>query len=696
MEPGPEKHIPFAIFVSLLHAITTLPAQDNTVIKHAKVHPSLDILHRWVDKLRCNYSPLPRGTIIIVFRLLFPEDDPHRKYDLQEYRLVQYLSKCVDTSVFTPALADLLKKWNSARGSGCLGSELMKIARNISENAEGPQSIYDIDTLLDELASTSTFSDPMVLDYHPGPKRSKEAIIRSLYHSLPALDACYLTQIILKDLRPLLYGSPNSPYTNALLNFNQKSKKMLTKEQFMMAWDSSGGMLRAYKARASLDEAAMVYEAGQFAPSAVPHPGIPVEIPKSAKGRSAQHAIDILKTSGRIWAETKYDGERAQIHIKRIGDEPAQISIFSKSKRNSTVDRYALHPIILEALGDNRTENLILDAEMVAFCDDRQAIDEFWRIRGLIARTAQGPRAGKVYGKYTVYGDHSYLDSCPSLHSNAFDCASRHLALVFFDILYIGNASLLSVPYSTRRSILESLINIVPGRAMLAERRTVHQGKDRPVEVLRQIWAEKIADHEEGLVLKASEASYNDFRFPWVKLKKDYIPGYGDTIDLVVLAAAWDKHRARELRVPPTTLTTFYVGALANSTAMNEDPNLLPHFVIYFTAAYGLTREQLEEFNFWIRSDSVEDPQSNKEMTYTFSMLQTLPKPAVFVCNPLLVELCGAGFTKALESKYYELRFPRITKVFRPLERNWDECLTLRNLQKIATESVGCERRDKD
>lgn len=32
------------------------------------------------------------------------------------------------------------------------------------------------------------------------------------------------------------------------------------------------------------------------------------------------------------------------------------------------------------------------------------------------------------------------------------------------------------------------------------------------------------------------------------QLKRDYIPGYGDTVDLVIVGAAWEKERARELR----------------------------------------------------------------------------------------------------------------------------------------------------
>ena len=53
---------------------------------------------------------------------------------------------------------------------------------------------------------------------------------------------------------------------------------------------------------------------------------------------------------------------------------------------------------------------------------------------------------------------------------------------------------------------------------------------------------------EEGLVLKSAESSYINMSHPWVKLKKDYIPGLGDCIDLVVLGAGWDMDRARELR----------------------------------------------------------------------------------------------------------------------------------------------------
>ncbi|KIJ62038.1 hypothetical protein HYDPIDRAFT_42295 [Hydnomerulius pinastri MD-312] len=714
-DQGPPIQIPFSFFVSLLREITRIPARTtssrlNKSARGTSTHSPRIVLSRWIETLRGKYSPLPRGTTASVFRLLFPEDDTQRKYDLQETRLAQSLAQCLDSSTVFARDAARLKDWCKERASGCLGEELLKYSVPETEDIIGPKSLREIDSLLDDLASTSSFSDRSFHETHPsGTKRSKALVLRALYDALPATDAAYLTQIILKDLRPLLYAPPAASTSHVLLDYNTKSKEVLTKEQFMMAWDPSGSMLKMYRARARLDEAAMGFEAGGALVPARPRWGVSIEVPKSAKGRSPLHALELLDSGGQVWAETKYDGERAQIHVRFGEDEEMKIAIFSKSKRDSTLDRMAVHPIIKEALSGLGRQDIILDAEMVAFSDERNAIDEFWRIRGLIARTAQGPRSGIISGKGEQQDSHS-LDTCPSLHSYSSSYTSTlHLALVFFDVLLIGNASLLNAPYTMRRSVLESVVQEIPGRAMIADRTLVSSGSgsgmhvEKAVKKLREVWARRIVECEEGLVLKSEGSVYGDWKLPWVKLKKDYVPGYGDTIDLVVVAAAWDKDRARELRVPPSTLTTFYIGVLGNSSQMKVNPSVKPHFVVYFTASYGLSREQLEEFNFWMRADALEplssvpdSRNSQDELSYSYSMLQTLPKPSVFVRNPILVELCGAGFTKSPRSKYYELRFPRITKPFRPSDRPPSECLTLRELQTIAYESVGREARDAD
>lgn len=106
--------------------------------------------------------------------------------------------------------------------------------------------------------------------------------------------------------------------------------------------------------------------------------------------------------------------------------------------------------------------------------------------------------------------------------SDASAGGDRHLALVFFDILYLNSHSLLSEPYTTRRSTLESIVHPVPSYAILAERHEIDISGigelEGGTEDLRRIFAAAVADHQEGLVLKAAEGRYVDRHLPWVKV----------------------------------------------------------------------------------------------------------------------------------------------------------------------------------
>ncbi|KJA15564.1 hypothetical protein HYPSUDRAFT_101902, partial [Hypholoma sublateritium FD-334 SS-4] len=677
-------------------------AQASRSSKHIKDYPALVKFKLWVARLHSQFAPLPEGTTAICLRLLFPEDDITRKYDIQEPRMTTLLAKSfgLDMSKF--------EGWQHEETSGCLGDELALVLDKsciVDKDFETRLSIAEVAELLDELAALSPYSHNSIHRKHPkAHRRSRANVMQSLFRRLSLFDAAVVTQIILKDLRPLLYPLTELHYSAALVNFNTAAVTMLTKEHAMRAWNTQGLLPKFFRVRATFDAAGALAEKGTSSYcDAQPAIGFPIAVPKSEKGQSCPHALGLLFPVETVWAETKYDGERAQIHVKVRADGGSDITIFSKSRRESTDDRVAVHEIIRAALGlrlakatagssrfntskpPNIKHTIILDAEMVAFCGDKVA--EFYHISPLI-----GGVRGRRRVVTNVPNDDGDTESDDGIVESDFS-----LGLVFFDVLYLEGKSLLEHSYTDRRKILESMIYVRPGKAILAARYLVPSSTSSSTQAedtLRWIFAYHLAGHEEGLVLKAAESVYNDYRLPWVKLKKDYIPGHGDCVDMVILGASWEKVRGRSLRAPPSVYTTFFIGALENK----EESSSKPKFHSYFTVAYGLNREQLEDLNFKIRST---DPipfsdlksKDGLEFEVTFSAIS---KPTVVLRTPLLVELFGAGFTKAAHSQHYELRFPRITKIHRPNERSWTESMSLAELNVIAFECVGREHPEKE
>ena len=106
--------------------------------------------------------------------------------------------------------------------------------------------------------------------------------------------------------------------------------------------------------------------------------------------------------------------------------------------------------------------------------------------------------------------------------------------------------------------------------------------------------------------------------------------------------------------------------------------------------------------------------QPTDSLPYDFRLLGSLQPPTILLTTPLLAELFGAGFTRSPQSKVsvtsssffpffptdfyqnYELRFPRVTKVYRAKERSWKDGVDLPALQKIAQDVVIPDRSDKE
>jgi DNA ligase-1 len=105
---------------------------------------------------------------------------------------------------------------------------------------------------------------------------------------------------------------------------------------------------------------------------------------------------------------------------------------------------------------------------------------------------------------------------------------------VAFDMLLLGASDLMVRQFAERRICLE---HSVEPRLAVFELASALTSQD-PDEIL-QFLDESIAQGCEGLMIKSAESVYEPSKrsTSWLKLKKDYIDGIGDTLDLVPIGA---------------------------------------------------------------------------------------------------------------------------------------------------------------
>merc|ERR1712032_965586 len=202
-----------------------------------------------------------------------------------------------------------------------------------------------------------------------------------------------------------------------------------------------------------------------------------------------------------------YDGERAQFHV--INRDT--IMVHGRNSENMTEKYPDAIRVVKEALADH-VENAIIDSEVVAYDVENGKILPFQIL--------------STRGRKNIVEEDIKVQVCIM----PFDC-----------MLYNGE-SFVSKDLETRRARLKTMLQEKEGKIMYAVGRDFDELKEEEIQAFLD---ESIAGSCEGLMLKTlnDNAAYLPSKrsLNWLKLKKDYIEGVGDSIDVVPIGAFYGK-----------------------------------------------------------------------------------------------------------------------------------------------------------
>ncbi|EIW83139.1 DNA ligase [Coniophora puteana RWD-64-598 SS2] len=266
--------------------------------------------------------------------------------------------------------------------------------------------------------------------------------------------------------------------------------------------------------------------------------GIPLHPTLGSPTRSLDEIYERLNNQP-FTAEFKYDGQRAQIHGKRMANGQIDVKIFSRHLEDMT----SKYPDVVSLVYDifSRSEHLssfITDSEIVAIEPKTGVLRSFQELSN---RARKDVTLGDIKISVCVY---------------------------LFDLMYLNDKPFLEHPFRERRERLrECFPPFVPEDSRFARLDHVDSCESTTGrEAIEEFWQRAVESSSEGLMIKLLDnteveatdgaekekgrkkplpATYEPDKrtSAWLKLKKDYVESVGDSLDLVPVGAWYGNGR---------------------------------------------------------------------------------------------------------------------------------------------------------
>ncbi|XP_010483217.1 PREDICTED: DNA ligase 4-like isoform X1 [Camelina sativa] len=394
-----------------------------------------------------------------------------------------------------------------------------------------------------------------------------------------------------------------------------------------------------------------------------------IEVGKAVRPQLAMRISDVnaawKKLHGKdVIAECKFDGDRIQIH--KNGTE---IHYYSRNFLDHSEYVHAMSDLIVQNI---LVDKCILDGEMLVWDTSLNRFAEF----GSNQEIAKAAREG--------------LDS------------HRQLCYVAFDVLYVGDTSVIHQSLKERHELLKKVVRPLKGRLEVLVPEgglNVHRPSGEPswsivvhaAADVERFFKETVENRDEGIVLKDLESKWEpgDRSGKWLKLKPEYIRA-GSDLDVLIIGGYYGSGRRGG------EVAQFLVG-LADRAEANVYPR---RFMSFCRVGTGLSDEELNtvvsKLKPYFRKS--EHPKKAPPSFYQVTN-HSKERPDVWIESPeKSIILSITSDIRTIRSEVfvapYSLRFPRIDKV--RYDKPWHECLDVQAFVELVNSSNGTTQKQKE
>ena len=373
----------FSQYCDLVSALEDLSKRDPPLLPARLQQKIKDTIKSWFISHRVSIHSQDID-VVALLSALFPTKRTDRVYCFQPAKLSRSLRRwlCLGSSRWPR-----LDQWQRP-GLGDFGTcveRILKQAEFPVPHNRDRVTLEEVDNALAAVAAQCRFSAPKVrargLEEDPEVNKAFE----SIYRRLQSRDAKWFTRLILKDFSCL--DLPES------LIYHCIDHRLRLAMQMYHNFDSAISELRSLPASQMVSTAAegLTQQCADDARLLLPKVGVKVGPPKWIKAKGGiKHAVSIVDR--RVMSvERKHDGEYCQIHVDLSRGEDC-IQIFSKSGKDSTMDRMGVHGAIKDGLRIGKSncrfsEKCILEGELVVYCDRTKDVLGFHKIRKHVNRS---------------------------------------------------------------------------------------------------------------------------------------------------------------------------------------------------------------------------------------------------------------------------------------------------------------------